>query len=170
MRGAGLLLATVVLAVAAPAGAQAPAYLSETARILVEGRAASRLFAAGSAGRLYAKFAPQFRAQVSLPQLTQTIGSTLSQAPIGAVRGESALPLAPDEGIYEGDYRWGAKTLAITFVFDARGRIAGGLVQERKRLPARPHAGYRQHTPCGFRSMARGGSSGAARPSARTTT
>ena len=89
---------------------------------------------------------PQFRAQVSLLQLTQTIGATLAKAPVGPVHGESALPLAPDEGIYQGDYRWGAKTLAITLVFDARGRIAGGLVQERKPLPPDPHAGYRQHT------------------------
>ncbi len=70
MRGARLLLAAVVLAVAAPAGAQAPGYRSAAARILAEGRAASTLIAHGSGGRLYAKFAPQFRAQVSLPQLT----------------------------------------------------------------------------------------------------
>jgi murein DD-endopeptidase MepM/ murein hydrolase activator NlpD len=146
VRGARLLLAAVALAVVAPAGAQAPGYRSATTRILAEGRAASALIAHGSGGRLYAKFARQFRAQVSLPQLLQIIGSTLSQAPVGPVRGESALPLAPDEGIYEGDYAWGAKTLAITLVFDARGRIAGGLVQERKPLPPDPHAGYRQHT------------------------
>ena len=78
MRGAGLLLAAVVLAVAAPAGAQAPGYRSAASRILAEGRAASALIAHGSSGRLYAKFTPQFRAQVSLPQLTQTIGATLS--------------------------------------------------------------------------------------------
>lgn len=146
MRAARLLLAAIALAAVAPAGAQAPAYLSQTARILAEGRAASMLIAHGSGGRLYAKFAPQFRAQVSLPQLLQIIGATLSKAPVGAVRGESAVPLAPDEGIYQGDFRWGAKTLAITLVFDARGRIAGGLVQERKPLPPDPHAGYRQYT------------------------
>jgi murein DD-endopeptidase MepM/ murein hydrolase activator NlpD len=146
VRGARLLLAAVALAVVAPAGAQAPGYRSATTRILAEGRAASALIAHGSGGLLYAKFAPQFRAQVSLPQLLQVIGSTLSQAPVGAVSGESALPLAPGEGIYEGDYSWGSKTLAITLVFDARGRIAGGLIQERKSLPPDPHAGYRQHT------------------------
>lgn len=145
MRGARLLLAAVALAFVAPAGGQAPGYRSATTRILAEGRVASALLADGRAGRLYAQFTPQFRAQVSLLQLTQTIGATLGKAPVGPVRGESALPLAPDEGIYEGDYRWGKKTLAITLVFDTRGRIAGGLVQERKPLPPDPHAGYRQH-------------------------
>ena len=146
MRAARLLLAAIALAAVAPAGAQAPAYLSQTARILAEGRAASMLIAHGSGGRLYAKFAPQFRAQVSLPQLLQIIGATLSKAPVGAVRGESAVPLAPAEGIYPGFFWGGANRLAITLVFAARGRIAGGLVQERKPLPPDPHAGYRQYT------------------------
>jgi hypothetical protein len=170
VRGARLLLAAVALAAAAPAGAQAPGYRSATTRILAEGRAASTLIANGSGGRLYAKFAPQFRAQVSLPQLLQIIGATLSQAPVGAVRGESALPLAPDEGIYQGDYGWGTKTLAITLVFDARGRIAG--VSSRSESRSRPirTPAIASTRACGCRSTARGGSSGAARPSSRTTT
>ncbi len=125
------------------------------------------MIAGGHGGRLYAQFTPQFRAQVSLPQLTTTIGATLGKAPVGVVRGESALPLAPDEGIYQGDYRWGAKTLAITLVFDARGRIAGGLVQERKPLPPDPHAGYRQHVKLRLPFDGTWWSSGAERPSAR---
>jgi peptidase M23-like protein len=140
------LLAAVALLLVAPAAAQAPGYRTATARILVEGRAASALVAEGAAGRLYARFTPRFRAQVSVPELIQLLGSTLSKAPVGPVRGESALPLAPDEAIYQGDYRWGVKTLAITLVFDARGRIAGGLVQERKALPPDPYSSYRQHT------------------------
>jgi murein DD-endopeptidase MepM/ murein hydrolase activator NlpD len=146
VRGLRLLLATLTLVLVAPAAAQAPGYRSATARILAEGRAASALIADGSAGRLYALFTPQFRAQVSLPRLTQLLGSTIATAPVGPARGESALPLAPDQGIYQADRRWGAKTLAITLVFDGRGRIAGGLIQERKPLAPDPRAGYRQHT------------------------
>lgn len=144
MRGSRILVGAVALVLAAPAGAQAPGYRSATSRILAEGRAASALFANGHGGRLYAKFTPEFRAQVSQLQLIQTIGSTLGQARIGRALRESALPLAPDQGVYQGDYRWGKKTLAITLVFDARGRISGGLTQERKKPPPDVHVGYRQ--------------------------
>jgi murein DD-endopeptidase MepM/ murein hydrolase activator NlpD len=145
-----LILAAAAVVLAAPAAAQAPGYRAAKTRIVAEGRAASALIATGRAGRLYAKFTPQFRAQVPLEQLTMLIGSTLSKAPVGAIRSESALPLAPDEGIYQADRRWGAKMLAITLVFDARGKIAGGLVQERRPLPPDPHAGYRQNTRLGL--------------------
>ena len=79
-------------------------------------------------------------------QLGQLVGATRTTAPIGRVLGESALPLSPDEAIYQVDRAWGTKSLAIELVFDGRGRIAGGLIQERKPLPPDPHAGYRQHT------------------------
>jgi murein DD-endopeptidase MepM/ murein hydrolase activator NlpD len=140
-----VLIAAAALALAAPAAAQAPGYQRTTARILAEGRAASELITTGKAGRLYGSFTPEFRKQVALPDLTRLIGSTLGAAPVGAIRGESALPLSPDEGVYQADRIWGKKTLAITLVFDAQGKIGGGLIQERKPLPPDPRAGYRQH-------------------------
>lgn len=129
----------------APAAAQAPGYRAAATRILDEGRAATALVAAGEADRLYAQFTTEFRTQVSRAELRQLIAATRQAAPIGAVRGESALPVAPDEAIYEADHVWGGKVLGVELVFDAAGRIAGGLIQERKPLPPDPHAGYRQH-------------------------
>jgi murein DD-endopeptidase MepM/ murein hydrolase activator NlpD len=121
------------------------AYTASKAQILGAGRSIGALVRAGDAEGVVARFAPALALAVPRAQVERVLAETVGVAPIGKRLGESVLPLAPDQGGYLADYRWGTKTLALEVMFDARGAIASIDLRPRQALPRDPNATYRQH-------------------------
>jgi murein DD-endopeptidase MepM/ murein hydrolase activator NlpD len=115
-------------------------YDAARAALAREGRAATRLVAAGDARALHDRFTPALARRVSRPALARLLAGTRATAPIGGRIGETVLPLGGDRRTYVADHRWGDGALGITFAFTAAGRIGAALIRPREPLPPDPAA------------------------------
>jgi hypothetical protein len=138
-----LIAAALALLPGAPAKASGtpPGYAEARADLIQDGRDVGRLVLAGDARALFARFTPEYAQEVSEESVRELLGQVLATGPIGARRGESALPLGTDRRAYAADHEWAGGVLAIEVAFDARGRIAGLGLEGRTPLPPDPGAG-----------------------------
>jgi hypothetical protein len=138
-----LIAAALALLPGAPAKASGtpPGYAEARADPIQDGRDVGRLVLAGDARALFARFTPEYAQEVSEESVRELLGQVLATGPIGARRGESALPLGTDRRAYAADHEWAGGVLAIEVAFDARGRIAGLGLEGRTPLPPDPGAG-----------------------------
>jgi hypothetical protein len=126
---------------AATGGGPRPGYEQARANIAQEGRAISKLVAAGDAGGLVARFTPAYARELSESAVREVLGRVLGAGPIGQRRGESALPLSRPVRYYAADHTHAGGLLAIEVLLDRRDRITYLSLQPRTPLPPDPGAG-----------------------------
>jgi peptidase M23-like protein len=127
----------------AAAAVATPGYTQARDDLRREGRSVAALVAAGKAQEIRARFTAQLASQLPLATVRDVLTRTLRTAPVGELLGESVLPIGRDRQIYIADHRWGAKVIALTVIFDRRGRISGVDLRPRTPLPPDPRARYR---------------------------